>query len=349
MIEKEPSSIETRMATKLNQACIDASAETTLEPDLPIIDPHHHLWDYPSHRYLLPELLADTCTGHCIEATVFIDCGVFYRPNAPQGMDVVGEVEFVNGIAAMAASGRYGRTKACAGIVGTADLTLGAAVEDVLVMQMSAAGDRFKGIRYTAGWDDRTRTVHLSHSNPPPHLYRDHEEFRRGFAVLRRLGLSFDAWCYHPQLMDVVDLARSFPDQPIVMNHVGGPLGVECYADDRDGVYDQWRTAMRELSKCSNVSLKLGGLGMRINGFGFDRGDRAPSSEDLVHAYRPFIEPAIEMFGAERCMFESNFPVDRISTGYGNLWNAFKKIARGASDAEKTSLFSETARTFYRL
>lgn len=349
MIEKEYSSIETRMATKLDQTRIDAAAEPALEPDLPIIDPHHHLWDYPSHRYLLPELLADTNTGHRIEATVFIDCGVFYRPEAPHGMDVVGEVEFANGIAAMAASGRFGPTKACAGIVGTTDLTLGEAVEDVLVAQMRAAGGRFQGIRYTAGWDDRTRTVHLSHSNPPPHLYRDHEAFMRGFAVLGRFGLSFDAWCYHPQLMDVVDLARSFPDQPIVMNHVGGPLGVECYADDRDGVYAEWRTAMLELSKCANVALKLGGLGMRINGFGFERRDQAPSSDDLVAAYRPFIEPAIEMFGPERCMFESNFPVDRISTGYRNLWNAFKKIASGASDAEKAALFCETARLQYRL
>ena len=149
--------------------------------------------------------------------------------------------------------------------------------------------------------------------------------------------------------MDVVDLARSFPDQPIVMNHVGGPLGVECYAEDRDGVYAQWRTSMLELSKCANVSLKLGGLGMRINGFGFDRRDQAHSSDDLVAAYRPFIEPAIEMFGADRCMFESNFSVDRISTGYGNLWNAFNKIARGASEAEKAALFAQTARRFYRL
>jgi len=349
VVEKEKSSIETRMASTLDQARIDAAAEPALDPDLPIIDPHHHLWDYPSHRYLLPELLADTGTGHRIEATVFIECGVFYRAGAADGMEVVGEVEFVNGVAAMAASGRYGATQAFAGIVGTADLTRGDAVEAVLAAQVEVGGGRFKGIRHTAGWDDRTRGVHLSHSNPPRHLYRDHEEFRRGFAALGRLGLTFDAWCYHPQLMDVVDLARSFPEQPIVMNHVGGPLGIECYANEREAVVADWRAGMQALSECPNVVLKLGGLGMRINGFGFERRDTAPSSTELANAWRPFMEPAIEMFGADRCMFESNFPVDRISTGYGNLWNAFKTIAAGASDAEKALLFAGTARRFYSL
>ena len=349
MIEKDPSSIETRMATTLDQARIDAAAEPALDPDLPIVDPHHHLWDYSSHRYLLPDLLADTGTGHRIQATVFIECGVFYRADAGPGMEVLGEVEFVNGVAAMAASGRYGATQACAGIVGTADLTRGDAVEEVLSQQIAAGGGRFKGIRHTAGWEDRTRGVHLSHSNPPQHLYRDHEDFRRGFAALGRLGLTFDAWCYHPQLMDVVDLARSFPDQPIVMNHVGGPLGIECYANERDTVMAEWRAGLLALAGCPNVVLKLGGLGMRINGFGFEHRDTAPSSTELAAAWRPFMEPAIEMFGPNRCMFESNFPVDSISTGYGNLWNAFKKIASGASDAEKAALFAGTARNFYQL
>ncbi|MEM0990832.1 MAG: amidohydrolase family protein [Pseudomonadota bacterium] len=349
MIEKEQSTIESRLASNLDRAAIDAAAEPALEPDLPIVDPHHHLWDYPSHRYLLPELLADTSTGHRIEATVFIECAVFYRQGAAPGMEVVGEVEFANGVAAMVASGQYGATQACAGIVGTADLTRGAAVEEVLTAQIAAGGGRFKGIRHTAGWEDRTRSVHLSHSNPPRHLYRDHDGFRAGFGVLGRLGLSFDAWCYHPQLMDVVDLARSFPDQPIVMNHVGGPLGVECYAGERDTVLADWRKGMQALAACPNVTLKLGGLGMRICGFGFEHGDKAPSSDELAAAWRPFIEPAIEMFGPERCMFESNFPVDRISTGYANLWNAFKKITAGASEAEKQALYAGTARRFYRL
>lgn len=349
MPEKERSTIESRMASTLDQARIDAAAEAALEPDLPIIDPHHHLWDHRSHRYLLEELLADTGTGHRVEQTVFVECSAFYRPDAAPGMEVVGEVEFVNGVAAMAASGRYGPTKVAAGIVGTADLTRGAAIEAVLEAQIAAGGRRFKGIRHAAGWEDRTRTVHISHSNPPPHLYRDHRGFREGFAVLGQLGLGFDAWCYHTQLMDVVDLARCFPDQPIVMNHVGGPLGVECYARERDEVMRAWRLGIEALARCPNVTLKLGGLGMRICGFGFETRDTAPSSDELVAAWRPFVEPAIELFGADRCMFESNFPVDRISTGYVNLWNAFKKLAAGASASEKADLFAGTARRFYRL
>lgn len=349
MIEKEPSSIETRMASTLTPAKLAAAAEPALEPDLPIVDPHHHLWDHPTSRYLLQDLLDDTGTGHRIEQTVFIECGAFFRPGVKPGMEVVGEVEFVNGIAAMAASGRYGPTQAAAGIVGTADLTRGAVVEEVLRAQMAAGGDRFKGIRHAAGWDDRTRTVHISHANPPRHLYRDHAGFREGFAVLGKLGLSFDAWAYHPQLMDVVDLARAFPDQPIVMNHVGGPLGVECYAQERDDVMRTWRAGIEALADCPNVCIKLGGLGMRVNGFGFEKGDTAPSSDTLAAAWRPFIEPAIESFGASRSMFESNFPVDKISGSYGNYWNAFKKLAAGATETEKADLFAGTARRFYRL
>ena len=349
MIAKDPSTVQSRMASTLDEARLAAAAEPALEPELPIVDPHHHLWDQPDHRYMLADLLADTGSGHTITDTVYIEARAFYAPDAARGMAPVGEVEFANGVAAMAATGRYGPTRVAAGIVGTADLTLGAAVEDVLAAQIARGGPRFKGIRHAAGWEDRTRSIHNSHSNPPPHLYRDHAAFREGFAVLGRLGLTFDAWLYHPQLMDVVDLARAFPDQPIVLDHVGGPLGREVYANEREDVLRDWRNGMAALAACPNVTVKLGGLGMRINGFGFEERDTAPSSDELATTWRPFVEPTIEMFGADRCMFESNFPVDRISTGYANLWNAFKKLASGASAEEKAALFAGTARAFYRL
>lgn len=347
MIEKNRLTIEDRMAT-LDEDRLAASAEPALEPDLPIIDPHHHLWDFPTHRYLLNEFLADAA-GHDIRQSVFIECGVFYRADGDPAMRFVGEVEFANGIAAMAASGRYGATRVAAGIVGMADLQLGARVEEVLTAQISAAGTRFKGIRHAAGWEDRTREIHISHSNPPAHLYRDHADFREGFAALGRLGLTFDAWIYHPQMSDLVDLARSFPDQPIVLNHVGGPLGLGWYAERRDEVFAEWRRGIVELARCQNVCVKVGGLGMKLNGFGFDQRPRAPSSDELADAWRPFVETTIEAFGPDRCMFESNFPVDKISGSYGNYWNAFKKLARGASESEKAVLFRETARRFYRL
>ena len=348
MIEKDKATIESRMAT-LDEARLAASAETALEPDLPIIDPHHHLWDFSSHRYLLEDILADIGSGHNIEQTVFLECAVFYRPDVGKDMRYVGEVEFANGIAAMAASGHYGKTKVAAGIVGRADLTTGAAVEEVLTAQIAAGCGRFKGIRHAAGWEDKTRGIHNSHTNPPPHLYRDDAKFREGFAKLGELGLTFDAWLYHTQLADLIDLARAFPEQPIVLNHVGGPMGLEYYADHRDEVFAAWRTSIIELASCENVTMKVGGMGMKLNGFGFEALDKAPSSDELAHAWRPYVETCIEAYGASRCMFESNFPVDKISGSYGNYWNAFKKLAAGASADEKAQLFKETARRFYTL
>jgi predicted TIM-barrel fold metal-dependent hydrolase len=228
------------------------------------------------------------------------------------------------------------------------DLTLGARAEAVLRAHMAVAGPRFKGIRHAAGWEDKAPEIHNSHTNPPQHLYRDHPRFREGFAVLGRLGLSFDAWLYHPQIPDLTALARAFPEQPIVLDHVGGPLGLGVY-DRRDETFADWKRSMLELSGCPNVAVKLGGLGMRINGFRFHHRDRPPTSKELADAWRPFIETCIEAFGPERSMFESNFPVDKISASYASYWNAFKRLAAGASADSKEKLFRLSAQRFYRL
>lgn len=323
--------------------------EEILEPDLPIVDPHHHLWDFSTHRYLLPDLLADTGSGHRIESTVFIECTACYRADGPEELRTLGETEFANGIAAMSASGAHGPTRVAAGIVGLVDLTIGAGAEEVLRAHMAAAGPRFKGIRYCAGWEDRADQIHNSHNNPPPHVYRDHAKFREGFATLRGLGLSFDAWLYHPQLGDLIDLARAFPEQPIVLDHAGGPLGLGWYAGKRNEIFAVWKRDIQELAGCPNVWIKLGGLGMRINGFQFHHRARPPSSQDLADAWRPYVEVCIGAFGVSRCMFESNFPVDKISAPYAIYWNAFKRLAAGASTEEKAALFRDTARRFYRL
>ena len=343
----EQSTVATRSG--INETWLASSREDILEPELVIVDPHHHLWDFARHRYLLHDLLADTGSGHNIAQTVFIECTACYRADGPPALRPVGETEFVNGIAAMTASGAYGPIRVAAGIVGLADLTLGAAVEEVLAAHVTAGGGRFRGIRHAAGWQDKTPDVHNSHTNPPPHLYRDHAKFREGFAVLGKMGLTFDAWLYHPQLPDLIDLARAFPQQPIVLDHVGGPLGLGWYADKRQEIFAQWRIHIRELGQSPNVFVKLGGLGMRIGGFDFDKHERPLSSEALANAWRPYFETCIESFGAERCMFESNFPVDKLSTGYAVLYNAFKLMAAGASASEKAALFSETARRIYRL
>ena len=321
--------------------------EPILEADLAICDPHHHLWDFPNSRYLLPELLADVQSGHKVESTVFVECGSFYRAAGPEPMKFVGETEFVGGVAAMAASGRYGPVLACEGIVGRADLAQGGAVEAVLESHIRAGNGRFKGIRH-AGAYDPSPEIRPGHTNPPAGLY-GLASFREGFARLAPLGLSFEAWQYHPQLGEVTSLADAFPQTAILLNHVGGPLGIGPYAGRRAEVFQNWRHGIVDLAKRPNVSVKLGGLGMAVCGFGFHKREAPPTSEELAEAWRPYIETCIEAFGVRRGMFESNFPVDRVSCDYATLWNAFKRLAAGASADEKAQLFKGTAREFYRL
>jgi len=323
--------------------------EAALEPDLPIIDPHHHFWDTP-HRghYFLPELLADIGGGHNIVATVFLECQAMYRKDGPAEMAPVGEVEFVNGISAMSASGNYGACRVAEAIIGHADLTLGGRVGDVLEAQMAVGGGRFRGIRYGVSWDGAPAISKFVSRVVPPHLVRD-PTFREGFAQLGKLGLSFESWQYHPQLPDAIDLARAFPDTTIILNHVGGVLGVGPYRGRRDEIRASWQKDMAELAKCPNVNVKLGGIGMTSFGFDFHERDVPPSSEELAAAWRQYVEPCIEAFGPNRCMFESNFPPDKQSGGYTELWNAFKRITAGASSADKKALYSGTAARVYRL
>lgn len=339
--------------------------ETILEPELPIVDPHHHLWDsrtyappqaddHPftkvirlSPRYLLDQLMADTGSGHNVVATVFLECGAFYKADGPEALRPVGETEFVNGVAAMSASGLYGDLRACAGIVGKADLMLGDAVTPVLEAHIHAGGGRFRGIRNSASWDIDKAVLGPIH-RVEGGLYGE-AKFREGFRRLAPLGLTFDAWLLEPQLPDVIDLARTFPDTTIILDHVGTPLGGASYEGRRDERFPLWRDNVRELAKSPNVVVKLGGLAMAFCNFpSFLVEPRAPS-EQLAKEWAPYIETCIEAFGVERCMFESNFPVDLGSCSYATLWNAFKRIAAGASAAEKASLFSETAKRVYRL
>jgi predicted TIM-barrel fold metal-dependent hydrolase len=341
-------------------------AETILEPDLPIVDPHHHLWDRrnlaapagPQHpfnipladarRYLLDELIADTGSGHNIVATVFLQCTTFYREGGPAEMRPVGEVEFVNGVAAMSASGVYGPMRACAGIVGWADLRLGDRVTPVLEALVRAGGDRFRGVRNSAAYDDDPEVLGPSLNHAPAELYRD-AKFREGFKRLAPLGLSFDAWLLEPQLPDLIDLARAFPETTIVLDHVGTPLGLGRYRGRREERFSVWRDSIRELARCPNAAIKLGGMGMAFCGFPSFLARPAASSEQLAREWAPYVETCIEAFGAERCMFESNFPVDRGGCDYATLWNAFKRLAGAASANEKAALFAGAAKRIYRL
>ena len=318
--------------------------EDVVEPDLPICDPHHHLWDHPRSRYLLDELLADIGSGHNVVSTVFMECGAMYSADAAEAMRPVGETEFVNGIAAMSASGNYGDSRACAAIVGYANLNLGAAVGEVLDAHASAS-TRFRGIRHAAGWD-ASDEVRNSHTNPFRHMLAD-AAFRAGFAELGKRGMTFDAWLYHPQIPELTALAQAFPDQPIVFDHFGGPLGIGPYANQRGDIFAYWKDAVRELAGCENVVAKLGGLVMAINGFGFHKNERPATSEELVAATQHYYRHMIDCFGVERCMFESNFPVDKVSCSYRVLWNSFKRLTAGFSASEKAALFHDNAAHTY--
>jgi predicted TIM-barrel fold metal-dependent hydrolase len=326
---------------------LDRRKEEIIEPPLAIADPHHHLWDRPGWRYLLPDLLADTGSGHNVVATVFVQCRSMYPAGGPEEFRPVGETEFVNGVAAASASGIYGPTAICAGIVGHADLCLGGRVQDVLEAHIRAGGGRFRGIRHITAWD--VDPTFMNPAYPVPQYLLADPTFRDGFARLAPLNLSFDAWLYHAQISELAALARAFPDTSIVLDHVGGPLGVGAYAGRRDEVFANWAASIRELATCENVFVKLGGLGMRINGYDFYLRPEPPSSQTLADAWRPSFETCIEAFSSARCMFESNFPVDKGSYGYAVFWNACKRVVSGASPSEKADLFSGTAARFYRL
>ena len=330
-------------------AWLSKHTEPALEPDLPIVDPHHHFWETAARgHYLLPDLLADIGGGHNIVSTVFLECRAMYRKFGPREMAALGEVEFVNGIAAMSASGNYGNCRVAEAIVGGGDLTVGARVRALLEAEIAGSGGRLRGIRHGVAWDDSEAVGKFASRVVPPHQVLD-PKFREGFAELAPLGLSFESWQYHPQLPDAIDLARAFPNTTIILNHVGGVLGVGPYSGHRSEILAGWRKDIAELAKCPNVNMKLGGVGMCSFGFDFHERDVPPSSEDLAAAWRQYIEPCIEAFGVDRCMFESNFPPDKQSCGYTELWNAFKRITANASASEKTALYSGTAARVYRM
>lgn len=321
--------------------------EDILDPGQLIIDPHHHLWDRPGWRYLLDEFLADLKSGHDVRATVYVQARSMHRAKGPEAMKPVGETEFVTGIAAMFDSGIYGDIAVNAGIVGFADLRLGEAVRPVLEAHMAAAGGRFRGIRHIATWDPDPAMLNPAYTPPEDMMASD--GFRAGFACLGQLGLSYDAWIYFHQIPRLTALARAFPHIPIVLDHCGGILGIGPYAGKRDEVFAAWSRHMAELASCPNVMVKVGGLGMRLPGFGLENGATAPSSTVLATHWRPWMERCIELFGTSRCMFESNFPVDKGGYSYAVGWNAFKRIAAGASAEEKADLFWRSAAQFYRL
>jgi len=313
--------------------------EEPLDPGIDICDAHHHLWEYPESVYLVDDLVADA-SGSRVTSTVFVECRSGYRQDEPVETQPVGETEWV---VARAAAGQ-GVADA---IVGFADLTLGAAVEDVLAAHVEAGQGRFRGVRHASAWH-ASPDVRRSHTDPPPELLRL-PSFREGFAALGRAGLTFDAWLYFTQLPELVELAQANPDVPIVLDHLGGPIAIGPHRGHRDEVLTEWRESMQAVASCGNVVLKLGGIGMPIFGMDWHHRPERPGSEEVASVWGPEIRWCIELFGPERCMFESNFPVDRASFGYRVCWNAFVRTSSDLSQSERQALFRGTAARTYRL
>lgn len=332
----------------VQQDWLDQHVEEVLDPDLPIIDPHHHLWDFPGARYMFPDFLRDAMDGHAVLASVYVQCKSMYRMGEPKTLRSLGETEFANGIGAQSASGLYGDLRACAGIVANCDLRLEeSALIAVLEAHLAAARSRLRGIRQPSNWHPSPDVP--ANIVPPPEGLLAHPCFRRGVNLLGSMGLSLDIYCFHTQIREVTAMARACPGTSIILDHCGVPLGIGPYSGQREAVFQIWRTDLQELATCPNVMLKLGGLGMPTAGFSFESLKTPATSAELAIAWRPYIESGIEAFGANRCMFESNFPVDKVSGSYRTFWNAFKRLAAGTSNSERQDLFAGTARRVYRI
>lgn len=324
-----------RFAGPIDESWLARHTEAIIEPDLPIIDPHHHLWERDGNVYLRPELLADLRSGHNIVATVFEECHSMYRTEGPADEASLGETAFVSGLAG---------NGVCDRMVGRVDMMLGSRATGLLERHVALSGGRFTAIRQSTAWDASDRVHKVV---PAEGMLRD-PTFRQGIACLGPLGLAFDAWVYHPQISEVAELAALFPGTQIVLNHVGSPILGGPYASRRDAVFADWRAAMATLAQHPNVTVKLGALPIRLAGSAADR-EMPPSSEEVAAAWRPWLETSIDLFGADRCMFESNFPVQKRWCSYAVVWNAFKRIAAQASAAEKAALFAGTAARIYRV
>lgn len=332
------------MDDRRSQQSDSIETEVALEPSLPICDAHHHLWARPPRDYLLDDLLEDLRSGHHIVSTVAIECGYGYRPDGTTEFKPLGETEFLEGVAERVARDASIATHIAAAIVGHANLALGDAVAPVLEAHLAISPKRFRGVRHSTTWDSSGAL----RSAAPRGLLAD-GIFRAGFAWLGKLGLSFEAWVYHPQLTEVAELARAFPKVMIVINHIGAPLGVGPYAGKRDEVFGAWSRGIAEVAQCPNVVVKLGGIGSLRSGYDWHERAVKPSSSELARILRPYIEHCIDKFGAERCLFESNFPVEKASNSYVNLWNAFKRISQNYSVGERAALFHDNAARVYRI
>lgn len=322
--------------------------EPIIDPDLAIVDSLHHLFVRPGQRYLLDDYLADATAGHRIVASVYMQAGAFLRRDGPAAMRGLGEVEFANGMGAMAASGDLGPVQACAAIVGNVDLRLGDGVARFLDDAQARAPERFRGVRQGANHSTAPEVMRLMPDPPPAGLLAD-GQFRAGLAHLAARNLVFDTAVFHHQLGEVADLADAFPGTTIVLNHAGLALGIGQDQAGRAAIFADWRRGLRDLAARPNVFCRISGLGLPFWGFGFDQREQPARAQELVAAWQPYVHEAIEAFGADRCMMGSNYPPDSASAGFVPLWNALKLCTAGASAQDRHALFCGTAARIYRI
>ena len=332
---------------------IDKVQEEIIDPEREIIDPHHHLWHGPedppgikdTYRYLLEDLWNDTSSGHNIKKTVYIDCGQEYYQDGPDAFKPVGETEFVVDIAKEAK--KDSSQAQIEGIIGHVNMMLGESSREVLELHIEKGEGLFRGIRHSGGWDADER-VRNAHSEPTESIYLE-DAFQIGLEQLIKLDLVFDTWHYHNQIKDLTILASNLPDLRIVHDHFGGPLGIGPYAGKQEEIFEQWKEDTSRLAECPNVYAKLGGLAMPVNGWDWHKRELPVTSDELLAKHEKYYTHTIEIFGADRCMFESNFPVDKQSISYHVLWNAFKKMTKDFNEEDKEFLFYKTAKDFYSL
>ena len=323
-----------------------ASNRTILEPEIPIVDAHHHLRDRRDSYYMFEDYAQDVQLGHNIVASVYVESMAMHRPDGPEVLRPIGEIEFANGVAAVSATGKYGPCRIATAIVGYADLRLGDAVAELLDRALAAAPDRLRGFRQcTMEHTDPAVWRYVPH--PPPAGIMSHPQFRSGLKQLAARDLVFDTAVFHHQLPEVARLADDFPNTTIVVNHVGQVVGVKDA--DRADAFSEWRRYITDLAQRRNVMCKVGGMGQPYFGFGFELRDTLPTYLELASAWRPWTETVIETFGVERCMMESNFPADRRSCDFVTLWNALKHIVTAGSRSDKNALFHDNAARVYRI
>lgn len=324
----------------------DASVhEEIVLPHLPVVDSHMHLWDRIGFDYFASEFLADVADGHDVRSSVYVECGMAYDAFSPDPMLAVDETRYA---VKQAALGQGHTHKLAEGILGAANLLLGDEIQPVLEAHVEAAQGRFRGVRFRVAFDaDPEAGYHESGYLNENVLHRP--ELLASARILARMGLTLELWGFHPQLADVKAFARKVPEVQIVLNHVGGPLGVGRYADMRKQVFAEWSQGMRALADEANVMVKLSGLGISRLGLRQAGGQAHTTSDQLVAAWGPFVRHCVETFGPDRSIFGSNFPVDRATASYRTLLNAYKKMLLDLSDDELRAVFAENARRTYRL